>query len=89
MVDARQILQPRFSYFRETDKNTKLESVILGHNNQKKAFRISKGITEYINDFEVYKRDNENLKFDHVKDLYGIMGFVRRDSREYLILIDE
>lgn len=89
MVDARQILQPRFTYVKETDTETKLESVILGDSNGKEAIRISQGITEYFDDIEDYKRENSHLKFDTIKDLYGIMGFVKKDTREYLVLVDE
>ena len=34
-------------------------------------------------------KENEHLKFENIKDLYGIFGFVQRESREYLILIEE
>ena len=89
MVDARQILQPRFEYYRETDTKTKLESVVLGRTNMKDGVRISLGITEHISNLEEYKKENEHLKYDHIKDLYGVMGFVKKENREYLIMIDE
>lgn len=89
MVDARQILQPRFEYYRETDTKTKLESVVLGKTNMKEGVRISLGITEHISDLEEYKKENEHLKFEHIKDLYGVMGFVKKENREYLIMVDE
>ena len=89
MFDARQILQPRFTYTREISSETGFESVLLSHTNSKEAVRVSQGITEFINDFEVYKAENENLTFQVKKTLYGIMGVLKRDSREYLILIDE
>ena len=72
MVDARQILQPRFTYVKEVDSKNSLESVILRYSNMKEAIRVSQGITEYISDFEEYKKENEQLKFENVKDLYGI-----------------
>ena len=53
------------------------------------AIRVSQGITEFIPDFEDYKKENAQLKFENVKDLYGIFGFVQRENREYLVLIEE
>lgn len=89
MVDARQILQPRFTYVLETDARTRIGAVILGHANTKEALRISQGIIQHIPDLDVYKSENDKLRYEHVKDLYGIMGLVKRDQREYLLLIEE
>mmetsp|Transcript_22002 Transcript_22002/g.21723 ORF Transcript_22002/g.21723 Transcript_22002/m.21723 type:complete len:410 (+) Transcript_22002:3-1232(+) len=89
MVDAREILIPRFTYVKEIEPRTKLESVILGYSNSKEAIRVSQGISECIPDLEVYKSENEKLKFTNVKNLYGIMGVIKRDTREYLLLIEE
>jgi len=61
----------------------------LGHSNSKKAIRVSKGVNEAIMDFDGYKKENVHLKFDFVKDLYGIMGHIKKETREYLVMIDE
>ena len=88
MVDARQILQPRFAYYKEVDTTSKLESVILTTRG-KDAFRISAGIMEYVEDLEDYKKENTHAEVEHVKDLYGIFGFYKKENKEYLILIEE
>jgi hypothetical protein len=57
MVDARQILQPKFSYYKETDNASSLESVILTSHttDSKQSVRISAGVIENLIDFDLGK----------------------------------
>lgn len=88
MADARQILQPRFAYYKEIDTESRLESVIL-KTASKDAIRISAGVVEHLSDFENYQKENTHAKIEHSKDLYGIFGIVKRQNCEYVLLAEE